>query len=183
MVFSVAQSSLALNSVMAVGALTGMGLLRELSTLLAQPVSDEAVDSFRQDLASHAPQIRAAQDAGILTGSMRRLLGVIEEGETLSATERGEMAQAFTGALTLLGQVPLRKSFRAELERPVSQVLWDSEASFQKIFEEGPLGMSIVGRRLDFHAANAQLIQLLGYDVETLKTKTALDIIHPDFHR
>jgi len=59
--------------------------------------------------------------------------------------------------------------------------LRDSEERFRKIFEEGPLGMAIVGRDVKPIRANATLCQMLGYTEEELSQLSFSEITHPDY--
>ncbi|MBF0566694.1 MAG: PAS domain S-box protein, partial [Nitrospirae bacterium] len=58
--------------------------------------------------------------------------------------------------------------------------LRESEDRFRKIFEEGPLGMALVG--LDLHPVkvNGMLCRMLGHSEDALKSMFITDFIHPD---
>lgn len=58
--------------------------------------------------------------------------------------------------------------------------LRESEERFRKIFEEGPLGMAIVGLDGRFMQANPTLCSMLGYTEEQLTQKTVVEVGHPD---
>ncbi|HZD61039.1 MAG TPA: PAS domain S-box protein [Anaerolineae bacterium] len=60
------------------------------------------------------------------------------------------------------------------------EALKESEARFRKVFEEGPLGMAIVGLDYRFVKVNAKLTQMLGYTEEELTKLTFTEITHPD---
>lgn len=57
--------------------------------------------------------------------------------------------------------------------------LQESELRFKKIYEEGPLGMAVVGSDFKFRAANNAYTQMFGYSEEELLTKTFIDITYP----
>ncbi|MGD9488564.1 MAG: PAS domain S-box protein [Calditrichaceae bacterium] len=67
-----------------------------------------------------------------------------------------------------------KKLFKAE------QTLRDSEERFRKIFEEGPLGMSLNDMNFRFTDVNNTLCQMLGYSKSELLNKSFLEITHPD---
>ena len=58
--------------------------------------------------------------------------------------------------------------------------LQDSEERFRTVFEQGPLGMSILRPNLERVAINAKLIDMFGYTKEELRKLTFLDLTHPD---
>lgn len=58
--------------------------------------------------------------------------------------------------------------------------LGESEERFRTIFEQGPLGMSILRPDLERVAINAKLIEMFGYTEEELRKLTFLDLTHPD---
>lgn len=182
----------ALPATLAAGAPTGIQLLQTLALLLETPAAADDPTGLGRSLLPHKPALQALHDTGILTSSMRRLLGVAEGGAALSEAERTDLAQLFRGAMRLLGE-PLEPGTLAGVrvglaqlvrgpKRELSRFLWAGEVSFETIFADGPLGISIMGPGLRFQGANPQLVALLGYEVERLKTLTAYDILHPDFH-
>ena len=60
------------------------------------------------------------------------------------------------------------------------EALIESKERFRKIFEDGPLGMAIVGRDHRFTMVNRRFCEMLGYTAEELLTLTFEDITHPD---
>ncbi len=68
----------------------------------------------------------------------------------------------------------ITKSRRAE------EALRESEDRFRRIFEDGPLGMAIVGRDFRFVNVNRMFCEMLGYTEGELLTRTFADITHPD---
>jgi PAS domain S-box-containing protein len=58
--------------------------------------------------------------------------------------------------------------------------LRESEERFRRVFEEGPLGLGLVGRNHRFLKVNSALCQMVGYSEEELLQKTFADITHPD---
>ncbi|MFQ5572251.1 MAG: PAS domain S-box protein, partial [Rhodothermales bacterium] len=66
-----------------------------------------------------------------------------------------------------------------ELKR-AEAALRESEERFRRIFEEGPLGMCVVGSGFSLVNANATLCRMLGYTKKELLGCTFLDLTHPD---
>jgi PAS domain S-box-containing protein len=58
--------------------------------------------------------------------------------------------------------------------------LRESEERFRRVFEEGPLGLALVGRDYSFLEVNNALCQMLGYDQAEFVQKSFVDITHPD---
>ena len=58
--------------------------------------------------------------------------------------------------------------------------LRESEERFRRVFEEGPLGLGIVGRDYRFLKVNSALCQLVGYTEAELVQLSFADITHPD---
>lgn len=63
--------------------------------------------------------------------------------------------------------------------REVEEELRESEERFRKIFEEGPLGMALVGRDYRLVKVNATMCRMLGYSEEELLGLSFADITHP----
>ncbi|MBV9500236.1 MAG: PAS domain S-box protein, partial [Acidobacteriaceae bacterium] len=56
----------------------------------------------------------------------------------------------------------------------------ESEERFRKVFEEGPVGIGLVGTDYRFRKVNAALCRMVGYSEAELTQMTFLDITHPD---
>jgi PAS domain S-box-containing protein len=67
----------------------------------------------------------------------------------------------------------------AERKR-AEEALRDSEERFRRVFEEGPLGLALVGKDYRFEKANSALCQMVGYDETELIRMSFVDITHPD---
>ena len=66
-------------------------------------------------------------------------------------------------------------------ERTLAEVaLRDSEERFHKIFEEGPIGMVLTSRDMNFFNANPAFCRMLGYTAAEMNTRTFLDVTHPE---
>ena len=78
-------------------------------------------------------------------------------------------------ALRVIGvMLDLTERKQAEAELRVS------EERFRRVFEEGPLGLGLVGRNYRFEKVNGALCRMLGYSEEELIQKSFVDITHPD---
>jgi two-component system cell cycle sensor histidine kinase/response regulator CckA len=64
--------------------------------------------------------------------------------------------------------------------KKAESALRESEERFRRVFEEGPLGVALVGRDNLFLEVNSALCQMVGYAEEELIHKTFADITHPD---
>ena len=60
------------------------------------------------------------------------------------------------------------------------RVLQESEERFRRVFEEGPLGLALVGKDYRFLKVNGSLCEMVGYPEAELVRKTFTDITHPD---
>jgi len=58
--------------------------------------------------------------------------------------------------------------------------LRESEERFRRVFEEGPLGLGLVGRDYRFLKVNGALCQMVDYSEDELLQKSFADITHPD---
>jgi len=63
---------------------------------------------------------------------------------------------------------------RAEAE------LRESEERFRRLFEDGPLGVGLVGKNYRFEKVNGALCQMVGYSEAELLQRSFADITHPD---
>ena len=60
------------------------------------------------------------------------------------------------------------------------RVLQESEERFRRVFEEGPLGLALVGRDYRFVKVNSAFCQMVGYDEAAIFEMSFVDITHPD---
>jgi PAS domain S-box-containing protein len=58
--------------------------------------------------------------------------------------------------------------------------LRQSEERFRRVFEEGPLGLALVGRDYHFVKVNSALCEMVGYSEASLLQMSFADITHPD---
>ncbi|ACB51228.1 two-component sensor histidine kinase [Crocosphaera subtropica ATCC 51142] len=64
--------------------------------------------------------------------------------------------------------------------RQREQAIYEHQQRFRKVFEDGPLGMAIVGLDYRFIDVNHTLCQMLGYLASELLELTFVDVTHPD---
>jgi len=55
-----------------------------------------------------------------------------------------------------------------------------SEERFRRVFEEGPLGLALIGRDYRFEKANSALCRMVDYDEGELRRLSFVEITHPD---
>jgi PAS domain S-box-containing protein len=60
------------------------------------------------------------------------------------------------------------------------QALRESEERFRRVFEEGPLGLALVGMGYRFVMVNSALCQMMGYSEAELLQMSFTDITHSD---
>ncbi len=73
-----------------------------------------------------------------------------------------------------------RAQRRATALVEAQRVLQESEERFRRVFEEGPLGLALVGKDYRFLKVNGSLCEMVGYPESELIRKTFTDITHPD---
>ncbi len=67
-------------------------------------------------------------------------------------------------------------------ERKITEEkLRESEEKFRKIYEDGPLGMVIVGKDLKFIITNTTFCTMFGYSEQELQHLTFKELTHPDY--
>ncbi|MGB0388233.1 MAG: PAS domain S-box protein [Ardenticatenaceae bacterium] len=150
----------------------GVGLPgRVLATGRPTWISDVSQDPyFVRTKAAQESNLCTAFAFAVLVG--REVVAVLEFFSTELAEPDGSLLEVMAHIGTQLGRIVERK--RAE------SILRESEERFRKIFEEGPLGMAIIGLDYRFLKVNATLSQLVGYSEAQLSTRTFADITHPD---
>ena len=84
--------------------------------------------------------------------------------------------------LVLAAVVDEREHDRGQVEklRAAETALRESEERFRRLFEEGPLGLALVGRDYRFEKVNRALCEMVGYPEAELLQKTFTEITHPD---
>ncbi len=64
--------------------------------------------------------------------------------------------------------------------KQAQEALRESEERFRSVFEQGPVGVTLMGKDRRMVKVNAAFCQMLGYTEEELTRMTPLDITHPD---
>jgi PAS domain S-box-containing protein len=65
-------------------------------------------------------------------------------------------------------------------QKQAEAALRESEERFRRVFEEGPLGLALVGTDYRFAKVNSALCEMVGYSEAELVQKTFAEITHPD---
>jgi PAS domain S-box-containing protein len=81
------------------------------------------------------------------------------------------------GALLVL-RIRARRRAVALIE--AQRVVQESEERFRRVFEEGPLGLALVGKDYRFLKVNHALCQMVGHDEAALVRMSFVDITHPE---
>lgn len=89
----------------------------------------------------------------------------------VSGSPRFDEAGRFAGTMAVFSDISEQKR--------VEEALRESEERFRKVFEEGPLGMAVLGPDDRFLRANAALCRMVGYTEEELIGTSFVDITHP----
>jgi PAS domain S-box-containing protein len=84
--------------------------------------------------------------------------------------------------LVLAAVVDERQRGRVQVARLLAAetALRESEERFRRVFEEGPLGLALVGKDYRFVKVNSALCRMVGYDEAELVQMSFVDITHPD---
>ena len=84
-----------------------------------------------------------------------------------------------TEELQLAQTIATHVAFAAE-RHLAEAALRESEERFRRVFEEGPLGLALVGKDYRFLKVNGALCQMVGYSETELLQMSFVDITHPD---
>ncbi len=103
--------------------------------------------------------------------------------QPLSASDLRLLIAIYSGVILVLAAVvDERQHDRGQIEklRTAEGALRESEERFRRVFEEGPLGIGLVGKDYRFTRVNRALCEMVGYPAAELVQKTFTDITHPD---
>ena len=65
-------------------------------------------------------------------------------------------------------------------QKKAEGALRESEERFRRVFEEGPLGLAIMGKDYRFEKVNSAFCRMVGYNEAELSEMSFVDITHPD---
>jgi PAS domain S-box-containing protein len=74
----------------------------------------------------------------------------------------------------------MRAQRRAVALVEAQRVVQESEERFRRVFEEGPLGVALIGKDYRFVKVNRALCRMVGYDEAALVQMSFKDITHPE---
>jgi PAS domain S-box-containing protein len=128
-----------------------------------------------EDRARTVDGFRAALDCGAASWSgeyrYRRV-----DGDWAHVYDRAYIARDASGnAWRVIGAVQ-----DLTLQKQSEAALRESEERFRRVFEEGPLGLALVGKDYRFLNANNALCKMTGYSEAELVQMSFVDITHPD---
>lgn len=139
-------------------------------------------DRLAQWIGRSLPEILGDDDVGRTTiAAHRRALDGEPAGYTVDFLGRSWEAQIrplrdATGAVAgAIGQV-----MDVTARRHVEQALAVSEERFRRVFEEGPIGMTLVAPDHRLLRANRAFCELVGYSEDELRQMRFEDVSHPD---
>ncbi len=118
-------------------------------------------------------------------------IGALSRQLRLQIAQRYEAEQLLQEANALLEKRVLERTAdlakaNSELQNEIAdrvqaeQWLLESEQRFRGYFEQGLVGMAILGEQRDWEEINGRLCKMLGYSEEELLLIPLLDLIHPD---
>jgi PAS domain S-box-containing protein len=163
------------------------GRLTDLRFEYANDTACQLLGSARDRLIGASTAVALAPERAL--DMLRRYAPVVELGTPFAddavAVERtladGRVAAGLYDVRAAKLEDGLAVTFRDVTEaRRADAVLRENEERFRTVFESCPMGIAIVDRDGRFTDANPAFGALLGYDLDSLKQMTFMDITHPD---
>ena len=100
--------------------------------------------------------------------------------DLMSAIERARLMGWVMSVVAVGLTLALWQTFALRQRKRSENRLRESEERFRRVFEEGPLGLALVGKDYRFVKVNSALCRMLGYDESELIQVSFVDITHPD---
>jgi PAS domain S-box-containing protein len=100
--------------------------------------------------------------------------------DLMSAAEHARWMAWVTSAVAVGLTLVLWQTLALRQRKRSENRLRESEERFRRVFEEGPLGLALVGRDYRFVKVNDALCRMVGYDESELVQMSFMDITHPD---
>jgi len=100
--------------------------------------------------------------------------------DLMEAAERSRWVAWGVSALAGALLVALWRASASRQRKRSEAALRESEERFRRVFEEGPLGLALVGRDYHFLKVNSSLCKMVGYSEAELLQMSFADVTHPD---
>jgi len=98
----------------------------------------------------------------------------------LESAERARwIAWGISGVILVIG-VALWQVTSLRQRNQSLAAIWESDERFRRVFEEGPLGLGLIGKDYRFLKVNSALCQMVGYSGAELTSMSFGEITHPD---
>jgi PAS domain S-box-containing protein len=98
----------------------------------------------------------------------------------LQAAERERWIAWGVGGLGLLVALTLWRATALRQRKRSLAAIRESDERFRRVFEEGPLGLGLVGKDCRYLKVNTALCQMVGYSQAELEEKSFVDITYSD---